>query len=62
MSPDRHALFVCETRAGSMLGFTVAEDGHLSQRRGFVTLSHIPCSSRGAYSPDGLHVDSTLPL
>jgi gluconolactonase len=58
LSPDRRTLYVCETRTGRILAFTIAEEGRLSQRRTFVTLSHILRSDRGAYSPDGLRTDS----
>jgi gluconolactonase len=58
LSPDRRTLYVCETRTGRILAFTIAEEGRLSRRRPFVTLSHILRSDRGAYSPDGLRTDS----
>jgi gluconolactonase len=58
LSPDRRTLYVCETRTGRILAFTIAEEGRLSQRRVFVTLSHILRSDRGPYSPDGLRIDS----
>jgi gluconolactonase len=58
LSPDRRTLYICETRTGRILAFTIAEEGRLSQRRAFVTLGHILRSDRGAYSPDGLRTDS----
>jgi gluconolactonase len=52
-------LYACETRTGRIPAFTIAEEGRLSQRRAFVTLSQILRSGRDAYNPDGLRTDST---
>jgi gluconolactonase len=58
LSSDCRIFYVCETRTGRILASTIAEEGRLSQRRVFVSLSHILRSDRGAYSPDGLCTDN----
>jgi gluconolactonase len=58
LSSDRRTLYVCETRTGRILAITIAEEGRLSQRQTFVTMTDILRSDRGAYSPDGLRTDS----
>jgi gluconolactonase len=57
LSLDGKTLYVAESRAHCLLGFTVAPDGALLDRHIFIDLPKALAPGRPLYTPDGVRVD-----
>jgi sugar lactone lactonase YvrE len=57
VSPDGRILYVGESNTDSLLTYTIAPDGGLSDRKLFLDLARILSNGKGRATPDGVRLD-----